>query len=484
MHKSIAAIVLTGLIFSAPILTAQTADTPEIRNGDVNGDGDRNVSDIIQLLQWMLLGGNEPVEILCPDEKPCPDLEPVDIATDSDGDGVVDEKDNCPNIPNRDQRDSDNDGIGNVCDHGAFTAPGNEKDREAPYTPEEIRQTAAYHISAKVERSWPTLDRANQPDFLVPDSGDLRINPDIVIPDLGNARINLKGTNYDDYPTGLVGDEKGECELDNYLVIEIDSHVNAGSDVPMIELWLGDFTVYLLAPSSGFQPNQILTYNLNNSSCPACFNSMDPDEWDNITLETASFDGIKIARVELVHSSETVLDTEPRAWLDRYYGVALDFSLETGMRRWEDVSFGRQTALYYASQDLGQTGASKYVNKDVAWCSEFASWAIRQTGLNTPTGSIGTRHMEEWFRTSGRKFTKEQVEAGDYSPLPGDYIAINPTDDSPTGTHSVIFRSWKSKAGANAADGDEFRTIEGNTCNAVRTHDRDWHKVAFVGRAQ
>ena len=92
--------------------------------------------------------------------------------------------------------------------------------------------------------------------------------------------------------------------------------------------------------------------------------------------------------------------------------------------------------------------------------------------------------MEEWFRTSGRKFTKEQVEAGDYSPLPGDYIAIKPTDDAPTGTHSVIFRSWKSKAGANAADGDEFRTIEGNTCNAVRTRVRDWDEVAFVGRAQ
>jgi hypothetical protein len=36
--------------------------------------------------------------------------------TDSDGDGVPDETDNCPSISNPDQADNDGDGIGNVCD--------------------------------------------------------------------------------------------------------------------------------------------------------------------------------------------------------------------------------------------------------------------------------------------------------------------------------------------------------------------------------
>ena len=35
---------------------------------------------------------------------------------DSDGDGICDADDNCPNTPNPDQADVDNDGIGNVCD--------------------------------------------------------------------------------------------------------------------------------------------------------------------------------------------------------------------------------------------------------------------------------------------------------------------------------------------------------------------------------
>ena len=43
---------------------------------------------------------------------------------DADGDGVVDSQDNCPNTPNADQADSDNDGVGDACD----TTNGNDTD--------------------------------------------------------------------------------------------------------------------------------------------------------------------------------------------------------------------------------------------------------------------------------------------------------------------------------------------------------------------
>jgi hypothetical protein len=42
------------------------------------------------------------------------------ISRDSDGDGIVDFRDNCPMVPNADQADSDGDGIGDVCEVGAI----------------------------------------------------------------------------------------------------------------------------------------------------------------------------------------------------------------------------------------------------------------------------------------------------------------------------------------------------------------------------
>jgi len=43
-------------------------------------------------------------------------LEKSSVPTDLDGDGVVDDKDNCPAIPNADQTDTDGDKLGDVCD--------------------------------------------------------------------------------------------------------------------------------------------------------------------------------------------------------------------------------------------------------------------------------------------------------------------------------------------------------------------------------
>lgn len=47
-------------------------------------------------------------------------IEPVSSGTpvvieDSDKDGIPDEVDNCPHVPNPDQADLNNDGIGDVC---------------------------------------------------------------------------------------------------------------------------------------------------------------------------------------------------------------------------------------------------------------------------------------------------------------------------------------------------------------------------------
>jgi hypothetical protein len=298
--------------------------------------------------------------------------------------------------------------------------------------------------------------------------------PDVIPSD---AQV-VRGDSYDSYPSGLVGDDPSgtECNLDNYLILELGNHVNAGSGTSAIELWLGDFRVYLLAPSSGFAPNQVLKYDFNNSSCPACWDTMDTDDWDTPRLVTKSTDGIQLRQVEMVHADETVLESTPSAWLDKYYGSTLDFTIETANTRWQQIGSPRETALYYASQELGQSGAAKYGGGDTAWCSEFTSWAIRQAGFASPGGTaIATGTMSTFFSGIGRHHTAAQVQAGSYMPQPGDYMSIN------SGGHSVLFVKWTSIAGAAPAAGDKFQTIEGNTCNSVATKERDWSVVDFVG---
>jgi hypothetical protein len=177
----------------------------------------------------------------------------------------------------------------------------------------------------------------------------------------------------------------------------------------------------------------------------------------------------------MVHSSMTVLDVTVDAWLDRYYASKLDLSIDTAAKRFQSVLEGRRTALFYAAQDLGQTGGVKYVSEDTAWCSEFASWALRQTGLSTPPGSIYVGDMETYFKGAGRYYTKAQVESGAYKPTAGDYLSIYGRE------HSVLFVGWSTLVGSVPTNNDRFYTIEGNYNNAVVLSERWWSDVDFVG---
>src|SRR2546426_5662364 len=47
----------------------------------------------------------------------------VETIADSDGDGIPDAADNCPEVPNPDQSDLDGNGVGDVCDPAPLGAP-------------------------------------------------------------------------------------------------------------------------------------------------------------------------------------------------------------------------------------------------------------------------------------------------------------------------------------------------------------------------
>jgi hypothetical protein len=226
-------------------------------------------------------------------------------------------------------------------------------------------------------------------------------------------------------------------------------------------------------------PGAALQYNLPGSN-PSAYRSVKADAWDSLRLQFESQDAIQIARVVLVKSSETVLDAQVDDWLDRYSKSIVDLSLQTATKKWDAVGRTRVTALFYASQDLGQTGSRKYVSKDVKWCSEFASHMIRTNGLPTPKGNISTKDMKKFFKKHDRLFTRADVDANKYTVRPGDYMSIN------SGGHSVLFREWIGGAPAPGTidPAKQFHTIEGNVGNMVRLQTRDWQDVEAVGNAQ
>jgi hypothetical protein len=58
----------------------------------------------------------------------------VGAVVDTDGDGVADSSDNCPNTANADQLDSDGDGIGDACDNCPQTANKDQADADGDGT--------------------------------------------------------------------------------------------------------------------------------------------------------------------------------------------------------------------------------------------------------------------------------------------------------------------------------------------------------------
>lgn len=266
----------------------------------------------------------------------------------------------------------------------------------------------------------------------------------------------------------------------NYIIIELGDAPDGGSSADRIMFRVGkSFKINLLGGSQYFVPGAALQYNLPGSN-PSAYRSVKADAWDFLRLQFNSQDAMQIARVVLVKSSETVLDAQVDDWLDKYSKSIVDLSLQTATRKWEAVGRTRVTALFYASQDLGQTGSRKYVNKNVRWCSEFASHMIRHNGLPTPKGDISTKDMKKFFNKHHRLFTRADVDANKYTVRPGDYMSIN------NGGHSVLFREWIGGAPApGKIDLDkQFYTIEGNVANMVRLQIREWKDVEAVGNAQ
>jgi DNA-binding beta-propeller fold protein YncE len=90
-------------------------------------------------------------------------------STDTDGDGVPDYQDNCPDVSNPDQADSDNDGEGDACDHhyliAALEACKSQLEACCPQTSISLSSLQATPSNSKVVLKWNTETEIDNAGF-------------------------------------------------------------------------------------------------------------------------------------------------------------------------------------------------------------------------------------------------------------------------------------------------------------------------------
>ena len=277
---------------------------------------------------------------------------------------------------------------------------------------------------------------------------------------VATSEYHLKsgGSGSDTFHSGLIENTV------NKIVITTASHINAGT-ASTFRFYIGNHYRTL---TGAYNPSTAYSWSWSYSdedSNGEWWKNIHPDNWDHIRLQANSTDGMKVAHIKIVHNNYTILDTDVNAWLDKHYAKKLVFDNEIAMKKWAKLDNTRNPVLYYAVMDIGKSGHQKYVYDDTAWCSEFASWAIRQgTGLPTPTGSIWVQNMKDFFNDRGRLYSKSDIEIGTYSLKAGDYVSINEMG------HSVIFIEWTTYL-------NTFKVIDGNWGNRVRIRWVSWSDV-------
>jgi hypothetical protein len=254
---------------------------------------------------------------------------------------------------------------------------------------------------------------------------------------------------------------------ENYIEITIaDGNDTHGSLADHILLHFGDgHRIKLMGRSSTkFQRGDTLKWDFN--TIQSFMENIHTDAWDELTLETEFKDGIKIARVVVVHSGETILDWNEQVWLDNSIMEAnryIPLTAQILQKKLGSIDQNWIAQIHWAAREIGKTDPTKYGTVN-AWCSEFASWALRKAKWDTPEGNIGSQAMENYFAGIGRAHQVSEILNGSYVLNPGDYLRFQWPDG---GQHSGIFIDYHGNP-ATLTTATRLKTIEGNTSSTVR----------------
>jgi hypothetical protein len=282
----------------------------------------------------------------------------------------------------------------------------------------------------------------------------------------------------------LASDSAGGPTIgENSITIWINAdHPSAKSEADYIWMYFGrNRRVQLLGWDNRFPAGYVLNWDLNEVS-DWLEDHVKSDRWDEIALVTDSTDGIKMDRIRVRHSGQTILDWACDLWLDgsklEEYGkiVLTGRILETKLER---VGHLWVPQIHWAAREIGKTDGSKY-GSNGAWCSEFASWCLRKAMWNTPSGNIGSQKMEDYFDNRGRMYTHDQLLDGDYRLVAGDYVRF---EWSGGGQHSAIFIEYVDDP-YSPSDDTTIRTIEGNAASTVLVTTRKFQDILSVGNCQ
>ncbi len=289
---------------------------------------------------------------------------------------------------------------------------------------------------------------------------------------------------YADLASKMESDSAGGSTVgENSITIWIDSsHANAASEAGYIWMYFGlDKRVKLNGYSNGFPAGATINWDLNQID-DWLEDNIETDLWDEIALVTDSNDGVKIDRVRIKHSGQTILDWTCNLWLDgstlEEYGkiVLTGKILEHKLNQIDNLWVPQ---IHWAAREIGKTDGRKYGSTG-AWCSEFASWCLQKAMWETPGGNIGSQPMEDYFSGIGRMYTHDQLLDGDYRLVAGDYIRF---EWASGGHHSGIFIEYVDDPNS-PTDDTTVRTIEGNASSTVKVTTRKFQDVLSVGNCQ
>jgi len=289
-----------------------------------------------------------------------PDCIDMQNDTDTDGDGILNDDDNCPDTPNPDQADFDNDGIGDVCDSDidgdevmndddncsstrpdvSVNASGCEVIRPGVISGSVISETCQDENNGSIEIT-STRQRVTDYNIHIVGTG---IDENHSVSSNGGSLFVREGLAPGLYEVSITIDEilfTQNLEL-NVLAIENISNATgrANSTTSSVSYSLQPNTQYTVTI------NQVTTFNISDNNGELIVAGI--RSGDSITIETERICQGKIQETIFFEDQDLSLAVYPNPTVDRVYVRGLD----SGLIQLMDISGNVITADHYTQSGI------------------------------------------------------------------------------------------------------------------------------------